>query len=138
MLVSTSRPRVSGRFVSFEKYWMYTGCESSCSVKSFFERSGRILPCLSRTVASTLTTFMLTETVGVFGSVDAAGDSLPAVEVLFEGVDVCCANKVPLRQSPNRTDLATREIVFEGKEAGGMKIMTNTMPQWRRVHSKGL
>jgi hypothetical protein len=107
-------------------------------VKSFFERSGRILPCLSRTVASTFTTFTFTETVGAFGSVDAADESLAAVEVLFEAVDVCWANKTPPKQNANRSDLAAREIVFERKEAGGMKIMINTMPELWHVQGKGL
>src|SRR5579864_240980 len=102
-------------------------------MKSHFERSERILPCLSRTVASTLTTLTLTETVGVLGSV--AAESLPAV--LFGAVDVCWANKLPPRQSPKRTDRTSREVVFKREEAGGMKIMSNTMPERRLIHGKG-
>jgi hypothetical protein len=93
---------------------------------------------LSRTVASTLTTFTLTETVGVLGSVDAADGALAAVEVLFEAVDVCWANKTPPKQNANRSDLVAREIVFERKEAGGMKIMINTMPELWHAQGKGL
>src|SRR5579864_1070086 len=107
-------------------------------MKSHFERSGRILPCLSRTVASTLTTFTLTETVGVLGSVDAADESLPAAEVLFEAVDVCCANNAPQKQSANRSDVAAREIVIERKKVLDMKTMFNTMPELWHVQSKAL
>jgi hypothetical protein len=76
-----------------------------------------------------LTTFTLTETVGVLGSVDAADGALAEVEVLFEAVDVCCANKVPPKQSANRSEVAARKIVLEGKTVLDMKTMVNTMPE---------
>jgi hypothetical protein len=65
----------------------------------------------------------------VLGSLDAADGALAEVEVLFEAVDVCCASKVPLRQSANRSEVAARKIVIERKKLLDMKIMVNTMPE---------
>jgi hypothetical protein len=89
-------------------------------------------------VASTFTTFTFTETVGAFGSVDGADESLAAVEVLFDAVDACCERTAPLRLITNRVVLTAREIVLERKEAGGMKIMINTMPELWHAQGKGL
>src|SRR5262249_35750371 len=114
------RPRVNGRLLSFEKYWIVTGCESSSSVKSFLFRSGRILPCLSRTVASTLTTFTLTETVGAEGS-SAADEVLePTPEAAIEAARaedvraVSCRNKLVVADSRSRM-VADRETRVEHK-----------------------
>jgi hypothetical protein len=85
-----------------------------------------------------LKTFTFTETVGVFGSADAADEALPAVEVLFEAVDVCCANKAPPKQSANSSDIAAREIVIERKKVLDMKAMINTMPELWHLQGKGL
>jgi hypothetical protein len=87
-------------------------------------------------VASTFTTFTFTETVGAFGSVDAADESLAAL--LLEADEVCCANKVPLRQSANTSDVAAREIVIERKKVLDMKAMITTMPELQHVQGKGL
>ena len=139
------RPSVKGRLLSFEKYWMVTGCESSSSVKSFWFRSGRILPCLSRTVASRLTTFTLTETVGAEGSsaADEVLEPTPAAAIeaaLAEAEEVCavsCANELAVADSRSRM-LADRKTRFEPKNILGCKSILNTMPENGRVHRKGL
>src|SRR5215472_15293370 len=119
------RPSVNGRLLSFEKYWMVTGCESSSSVKSFLLRSGRILSCLSRTVASRLTTFTLTETVGAEGSsaADVVLEPTPAAAGLAEAEEVCavsCANELAVADSRSRM-LADCKTRFEPKNILGCK-----------------
>src|SRR5271165_3617537 len=64
MLVSTSSPSVSGRSVTLVKYRMVCGWPSCCSLKSSLVRLLTMFPCLSRTVASTLTTLTSEEKVG--------------------------------------------------------------------------
>src|SRR5262249_9005288 len=63
MLVSASRPSVSGRFVSRLKYLIVCGRVSSSSVKSSLVRLVTICPFLSRTVTGSVTTFTSTESV---------------------------------------------------------------------------
>jgi hypothetical protein len=60
------------------------------------------------------------------------------VEVLGALVEVCWASKAPPRQSVNRIAMLACKTDLDRKEAGGMKDMINTMPEWRRVHGKGL
>src|SRR5580692_3764242 len=77
---------------------MVCGRPSSCSVKSSFDKFDTIFPCLSRTVASTLTVFTCTT---IFGSgpcccgVFNCGCCCDGVAVVAAG-DCRCAHNLPL------------------------------------------
>jgi hypothetical protein len=133
--VSTSKPNVNGRLVSFEKYSMVTGWESSWSVKSFFARLDKILPCLSRTVTNTFTTFTFTETVGVLLS---SMRVFPATVLLGNGEgEVSCANEVPTTEKAKRAGVVARERSRKRENALG-RCIANTMRQFLRTQSKSL
>src|SRR5271163_2606715 len=68
MLVSTSKPRVSGRFDSCAKYFISCACPSCPSTKSFLVRLLISFPCLSRTLASMFTAFAFTEICPALGN----------------------------------------------------------------------
>jgi hypothetical protein len=88
-------------------------------------------------VAITFTTFTSTDTVGVFVSV-LADDSLAEVEVLVALAEVCCASNELQMQSSKRVQPVARELNLPRGNVPELKDMINTMPEWRRVHSKGL
>jgi hypothetical protein len=107
---------VRGKSVSREKYWIVTGLPSSSKLKSETARLGRILPCLSRTVASTFTTRTFDEIVVTLVS--------PVADLAEAGLELWL-NDATLRESEIPLHRIRENFSIRGFELGdGVGLLT--------------